>query len=505
MGKKKFIDKKKAATFELCPRDTSDPRYSDAPGGDKMFLRVDQNPVNINGFVEEEEEEEEDDSKFEDAPEDLAYGYSGFAGDSSNPLPANVRKEILQLGYPDDGYNYLDHLREIKNTGGGSNFYANPKFEINPLHRDVKAYDASRVQVSGVLNEEANENKSLFSVASRTVNVKVQKVIDLEPEVAALLEKSDESEFGSDVEDLEEDFVIQATLTEQGETSGVSDINELEFPKRPVGGRDRGSAKPVDEKPRVPREIDEQFDELELNEYRSDSDNDGYMGEDGEEGEEFMDQQSVQNLIYEKPKDYELEEKYMNPADILKNSDSVKDKEELATAADLIRRTVEYGENLENGNDGEFEELVEESSDESEKFDCESIVSTFSNLDNHPGKIYAPETARRKKLSETVANALSSNGKIITLQGKEKLPVEFLPGRKAEQTGVKPVIPKAEPIKRKTHGQESKEEKKERKTAVKSERREARKMKKETKELYRGETQRAQRAVAVSGPSSIHL
>ncbi|CAA7055925.1 unnamed protein product [Microthlaspi erraticum] len=482
MGKKKFIDKKKAATFELCPRDTSDPRYSDAPGGDKMFLRVDQNPVNINGFIEDEEEEE-DDSKFEDAPEDLPYGYSGFAGGSSNPLPADVRKEILQLGYPDDGYNYLDHLREIKNTGGGSNFYANPKSEINPRPLDVRAFDASRVQVSGVLNEEANENKSLFSVASRTVNVKVQKVIDLDPEVAALLEKSDDSEFGSDVEDLEEDFIVQASLTQEGETSN----NELELP-----------AKPVAANPRVTREIDELFDELVLNEYGSESDNDGYMSEDGEEG------QSVQNLIYEKPKDYELEEKYMNPADILKNSDSVKDKEELATAAHLIRRTVEYGENLDNGDEGEFVEIEEESSDESEMFDCESIVSTFSNLDNHPGKIYAPE-ARRKKLSETVAKALSSNGKIITLQGKEKLPVEFLPGRKSELTGVKPVIPKAEPVKRKTHGQESKEEKKERKTAVKSERREARKMKKETKELYRGETQRAQRTVAVSGPSSIHL
>ncbi|CAD5325352.1 unnamed protein product [Arabidopsis thaliana] len=500
MGKKKFIDKKKAATFELCPRDTSDPRYSDAPGGDKIFLRVDQNPVNINGFIEEDEEEEGDSSRFDDAPEEMDYGYSSF-GDSSSSLPAHVRKEILELGYPDDGYNYLEHLREIKNTGGGSNFYVNPKYEVAQLPRDVKAYDASRVKISGMVNEEGNDNKLIYSVASKTVNVKVQKAID--PEVAALLENSDGSEFGSDVEDLEEDFVVQANLTQKGESSGVSN-GEVEFSvRREV--RERESDEPVAENPRVPRQIDELFDQLELNEYGSDSDGDGYIAEDGEEEEEEEEEfmaQEVQNLIHGKAKDYELEEKYMNPADILKNSDSVRDKEEVDTAAHVIRRTVEYGENFDNGNEDEFVELTEESSDESEKHDCETIVSTYSNLDNLPGKILAAESARQKKLSETLANALSSNGRIINLQGRERIPVEFLPGRRAEQTDVKAEIPKAEPIKRKTHGQESKEEKKERKNAVKAEKREARIIKKQTKMLYCGETQRAQRAVATSGPSS---
>ncbi|KAJ4867927.1 Uncharacterized protein Rs2_50526 [Raphanus sativus] len=360
MGKKKFIDKKKAATFELCPRDTSDPLYSDAPGGDKIFLRVDQNPVNINGFTE-------DNSHF-----------AGSSSSSNNPLPAHVRKEILELGYPDDGYNYLDHLREIKNTGGGSNFYSNPKFEGEYLPRDdVKAYDASRV--------------------------KVKKAID--PEVAALLEDSDGSEFGSDVEDLEEDFVVQAQEGEGNEEVMVEFADE-----RPVV---------VESKPRT-------------------------VGN---------------NFIYEKPKGYELDdEKYMNPADLLKNSDNVKDKEELEN---IIRRSVQYGEDLVNGNEDEFVEVVEESSDESEKWDCETIVTTYSNLDNHPGRICDPERAR-KKLSEALAKAKSVNGsgsRIITLQGKEKLPVEFLPGRRAEQTSS--VKPKAEP--------------------------------------------RAQKAVAVSGPSSIPL
>lgn len=40
---------------------------------------------------------------------------------------------------------------------------------------------------------------------------------------------------------------------------------------------------------------------------------------------------------------------------------------------------------------------------------------------------------------------------------------------------------------------------------MKEERREARRVKKEMKGLYRCEAQRAQKAAAVSGPSSIHL
>ena len=41
------------------------------------------------------------------------------AGSSRKPLMESVRKEILELGFPNDGYNYLKPLREIKNTGGG--------------------------------------------------------------------------------------------------------------------------------------------------------------------------------------------------------------------------------------------------------------------------------------------------------------------------------------------------------------------------------------------------
>lgn len=123
--------------------------------------------------------------------------------------------------------------------------------------------------------------KSIYSVASMTAGARVQKVVD--PEVAALLDDSD-SRFGSDVEDLEEDFVFSANLPEE-ETEAEFDkqqnvVDELvvnrvesselkasdlqenitqslvgEGKKFTQGGGDK-----INENPRVRRLLDEQFD-----------------------------------------------------------------------------------------------------------------------------------------------------------------------------------------------------------------------------------------------------
>ncbi|CAJ1942169.1 unnamed protein product [Sphenostylis stenocarpa] len=185
-----FVIVGSSATFQLIARDSTDPSFSQS---DRVFVRVDNNPVSF-PLAE--------DSGFEDKYDDYNCGVSG------GPLPEEVKKEILELGFPNDGYNYLSHLREIKNTGVSAAFFHNPKFKLQHLPRDVKAYDASRLQISEVHGEP--EENSLYTVASKTTSVRVQKAVD--PEVAALLDDSDVSRLGSDVEDLEEDFVVQANL-----------------------------------------------------------------------------------------------------------------------------------------------------------------------------------------------------------------------------------------------------------------------------------------------------
>ncbi|KAL2504029.1 hypothetical protein Adt_19650 [Abeliophyllum distichum] len=516
MGKtKKFFDKKKSATFQIMARDTSDPNYSSGPSGDRVFVRVDNNPYTPNTFFNEEEQKDgvmtgDPNSIFADAPED----YDNEAGncvtgglcnyrDERTALPDHVRREILELGFPDDGYNYLLHLQEIKNTGGGSSYYHNPKANLNQLPRDVKAYDASRVEVSKVT--ENSDEKSLYNVASKTFGARLQKVVD--PEVAAMLDDSDSSKYGSDMEDLEEDFVMRANFAE-----GPLDIQldkQLSLVGEPkVGHAGSGnlgaSGAPENEagfsgfdgeKPRSRRLLDEQFELLELQEYGTDSEEGfgGYIDEENECQESFA--EKIGHAFKDRPIEaLALEEVEESPE----------------SAADVIRRCKEYAEKYENEDPDQEAVLVEESSDESEIWDCETIVSTYSNLDNHPAKIGAPEGRRKKKLAETISGAQSAVSQVIVLKGREKLPVGFLPPREkhdAEKVKDKkdPNDSRTDQQKRKQRGLETKEEKKERKSAVKAERREARQMKKDMKGLYKSEGQLAQKVAAFTGPSSIHL
>lgn len=112
--------------------------------------------------------------------------------------------------------------------------------------------------------------------------MKVQKAVD--PDVAALLDDSDLSRFGSDVEDLEEDFVLQANIPEEEEEDVEVDkrlnrVEEFGVTKKEVDNSDQqqnvdglvfqnrignhlvvGGDECLGEKPRVQRLLDEQFD-----------------------------------------------------------------------------------------------------------------------------------------------------------------------------------------------------------------------------------------------------
>ncbi|PWA55281.1 hypothetical protein CTI12_AA428980 [Artemisia annua] len=504
MGKKKkFIDKKKAATFQLISRDTSDPLYTDDPSNDRVFVRVDNNSE---APFFDDDVDSEGDGIFDDAPEE---------GGPSRPrlLPDEVRREIVELGFPDDGYNYLSHLREIK---AASEFYHNPKAKFEQLPSDVKAYDASRIEVSKADDEESYKNK-IYGVAVKTVPVRIQKAID--PEVAALLDDSDNSRFGSDVEDLEEDFVLNANLPDESEDlelnkmptlAEYSNVNNNEEEYNTFYSQDNinegGNRNLVGEKPRERRPLDEQFDLLELQEYGTDSE-DEYEKATSEDYE-YHDSLAVKlndTSLEDAIKTIEMDGKYK----VLSHDKNTEEEEpiSLETAADLRPRCIQYAEQFENDNENDKEDVfLEESSDESEGWDCETIITTYSNLDNHPGKIEAPGGRRRKKLTETVNKAFTAPTHVIALKGKEKLPVDFLPHRTSGTEAVKDNSkPKDVQQPKKKVGAESKEEKKERKAAVKEEKREARRAKKDLKELYKSESHQAQKVAAFTGPSSIHL
>ncbi|KAL6130381.1 hypothetical protein ACLB2K_068761 [Fragaria x ananassa] len=375
-----------------------------------------------------------------------------------------------------------------------------------PINLHFYAYDASKLRIS---ENEAPDEKAIYTVASKTVNVRVQRAVD--PEVSALLDDSDTaSRFGCDDEDLEEDFVIKANLPDGDEEEKEEEEDEdvcvgdgpsfVEQSESENELRGEGKTEFLVNDPRARRDVDDEFGMVLNREYDNDDDEDDYDGGDYDNG-----------YFYGDEEDKSIEEKLKN----VKLNDCVKDDFELNEYevpgdGEEIRKTKQLGKIYENEDQEDEVVIVEESSDESEKWDCETVVTTYSTLENHPAKIGAPELITKKKqLSETVYKGLDASNTLIKLGGKQRLSVDFLPGNrkpaaateKVEDTGSL----KTEQQKRKQHGQESKEEKKERKAAVKEERREARCAKKELKELYKGEAQHAHRIAAISGPSSKRL
>jgi protein LTV1 len=110
------------ATFRLFPRDGA------ADPNDRVFVRVDNNDYTVPGFADE-------DPSLSDPTAETGHLHSSANG----PLPEHVRREILELGLPDDGYNYLSHLRELRpSAAAASSFVPNSTARPEPLPLDVK-------------------------------------------------------------------------------------------------------------------------------------------------------------------------------------------------------------------------------------------------------------------------------------------------------------------------------------------------------------------------------
>lgn len=169
MGKKKFLDKKKSATFVLMHRETED---ADDDVSSRVFTRVDGGFTPVPGFSEEdprtnpdygyetdegEEEGEEELSVFADADEGddtrsvrsrrSVVSRSSRRSTASRaahkgPLPDHVRQELIELGFPDDGYDYMQHMRKIGVSGVGGSFVPAARPKPERLRADVKVNTA---------------------------------------------------------------------------------------------------------------------------------------------------------------------------------------------------------------------------------------------------------------------------------------------------------------------------------------------------------------------------
>jgi protein LTV1 len=59
-----------------------------------------------------------------------------------------------------------------------------------------------------------------------------------------------------------------------------------------------------------------------------------------------------------------------------------------------------------------------------EAWDCETIVSTYSNLDNHPSRISALQKPGRKDIPQNSHGASNLKGPIVFLRRKQQIPMD---------------------------------------------------------------------------------
>ena len=128
------------------------------------------------------------------------------------------------------------------------------------------------------------------------------------------------------------------------------------------------------------------------------------------------------------------------------------------------------------------------------QWDCETIISTYSNLDNHPVQLVSA-TGPRGKTSSSIANDSGrQEPKRITLSQKSGLPLGVLP-TKQSTAGAEGTISR-ENKGAARNKKETREEKKIRKMRVKEERQEKRKTKSQLKMAFKNDELEQQKRVA---------
>ncbi|KAJ8901988.1 hypothetical protein NDN08_004189 [Rhodosorus marinus] len=227
---------------------------------------------------------------------------------------------------------------------------------------------------------------------------------------------------------------------------------------------------PAFEDGRKQRLLDEQFDMF----------MEGYEEGDSFEAEETS-EEDEEKVLERAQKDLRLMEGPMDEF-LVKVNDL-----NLAERARDYARLEDLAENV-DGDDERDLEIVEVVK-ERDEWDCETVLSTYSNLDNHP-KLIAMPAARRKP---------------IVLDQKLKAPAEFIPVRGAarqEPDGSTQVQTVPTIVQKREKG-ETPEQRRERKEGVKAAKRDRRNTKKEMRQEFQKESTRQARSSAAMGTSKV--
>nr|XP_023689505.1 protein LTV1 homolog [Paramormyrops kingsleyae] len=441
--RKAFIDKKKAVTFHLVHRSQRDPLAADETAPQRVLLPASK------AEVEKRQEEQR------------------------------------QFGvFFDDDYNYLQHLKEPSCPGElvvSSDHQRDPKLIITEdgrVREEAPALPAVSINLpSSVFASEFEEEVGLLNKAAPVSGPR----LDMDPDIVAAMDE--DFDFEDPENQLEDDFVVRAN----DDAACGDDDDEWEDTDDEEQEEEYGSDGPLSEDGDLhPRELlfmDEEtksrFTEYSITssvmrrnqqltllddrfeKFYEQFDDDEIGALDNAELEGFIAPDSVR--LGEVIDDYyrQKEKEYQKPDDLGPRG--------LPLVAEEEEREEEE----------EMETLVVEKP--AEKWDCESILSTYSNLYNRPKIISDPPKPKPIRVSQ-----------------KTGIPLDVLPERGLTAKQVERMerindsdLPRASTQPRSK--EESKEERKARKQDIRDERKERRSEKKANKMAFKQEKARQEK------------
>jgi protein LTV1 len=561
--KKQFINKKTAQHFHVVHRSQRDPKANDPDASKYVLLSSNRQVELASDDDDDDEEEEDDDDESDDEMPDLVdspRSQDGAVPQSfEEALKAAQRQQMRptvkktkktattfatrrvrfgsieaedlvdENGMVRDGYDYTQHLKEM---GKGRFYSANGQFASQ---MDL----ARRVDLpSDVLPSAAEQDRLLDAITLTT------ETMDADLREALL---NDEA-----FEEMDDDFVVQAAQEDPDAETGNdgfdydAHIAKLMAAASGVGvPKFRGNL--TDDEDEEDDDEDEEVsdgDEDGDDEY---ADLDGYAGADRSEKQRVLDEAFEKMLAEEYDDDQlgELEEDdpetrgdVVLEGDLLDAivEDFVHVRQEMLNDEGKLGNPLRTGNRLQEileecekerladaGEDGvETEEedplTVEEDARqteqalrtmfernaylvprEQEQWDCETIVSTYSTLDNHPTLLREDGVLKKKKKKKVVAldeHALADaarNKSQIVLSRKTGMPLgifESEASAKKDKVQRDATASAAVVTAPKLKREESKDDKKARKEAAKQQKQQRRQEKKQWKTAFKEEEQR---------------
>ncbi|XP_061234092.1 protein LTV1 homolog [Neopsephotus bourkii] len=450
--KKPFIEKKKAVTFHLVHRSQRDPLAADDTAPQRVLLPTQK------GHDERRREEQR------------KYGV-----------------------FFDDDYDYLQHLKEASGPselvpsvrGQQSRIVVTSEGRIED---EIQRVPAPSIKLpSSVFATEFEEDVGLLNKAAPVSGPR----LDFDPDIVAALD--DDFDFENPENILEDDFVLQANDPQKGESDAEHEDEwedvEDDSDEKDTCSNDRDSEEPLSDDGVNGRMKEFLFMQEETRSRFTDysmtssvmrrNEQLTLLDDRFEKFFEQFDEDEIGALD-----NVELEG-YINTdnarlQEVL--NDYYKEKAKNCVKLDTLEPCEDLDSPMNEESEEEKEEIVTVVVEEpKEKWDCESILSTYSNLYNHPTLIKEPSKPKPIKISQKTGIPLHIlPQKSLTAKQMERM--QMINGSDLPRASTQP-----------RSKDESKEDRRARKQAIKEERKERRMEKKANKLAFKLEKTRQEK------------